>query len=284
MNTRFWLLCQKAQWPQCTKQMNTKFDVRYFLEHLSDMPDGYDEYCEWVRSSDCTLDDKRDVVYIAEKLIKAMIDKPYCKLPNLNDAGWDRLEELICIRELAVNELMQPTSLNHQRLNDLNGKLYQLTLKLHEKAKELWRTMSIGLQKSSLDKSKIYIDGYIDYAFEGIENGGPLVLDDDGWYGSDFSFMLWLESEMYQREGYISLHTHDIPPVDFERSEKQAMKDLCDFMDDGQSWAEGYLMLTAFEDICFCHAIHALATHYCYAVPDLLHMGNFEIHIKIECL
>lgn len=282
MNTQFWLLCHKAQWPQSNRQMDKEFDIRHYLEHHADMPDAYDEYSDWVRSPECTADDRRDVIYMIEKQIKAMIDRPYDRLPSLNDAGWDKLEDLICIRELAVNELMQLSPLNYQRLSDLNDRLYQLTLRLHKKAKELWRAMNRGLEESSLERSNIYIDGYIDYAFEEIEDGGVLSLDDDGWYGSDFSFMLWLESELYQRDGYKSLHAHDVPPVDFKRTEEQAMRDLSDFMDDGRSWAEGYLLRPAFENICFCHAIHALATHYCYAVPDLLHMSNFEMQLKIE--
>ena len=49
--------------------------------------------------------------------------------------------------------------------------------------------------------------------------------------------------------------------------------------DEIEDWAVGKLRQPAFRHIPICYAVHSIYDHLDYAIPDLLHMGKFQIKI-----
>lgn len=47
-------------------------------------------------------------------------------------------------------------------------------------------------------------------------------------------------------------------------------------LDDGTTWADGFLWNPEFEHICICHALHCLCCHAHYPIPDALRMTSFQ--------
>lgn len=60
------------------------------------------------------------------------------------------------------------------------------------------------------------------------------------------------------------------------------MRELTDTLDDGTSWAEGYLHNNAYDHLCICYAMHALHTHEPWCLPDILRMDDFTINVKLN--
>lgn len=94
--------------------------------------------------------------------------------------------------------------------------------------------------------------------------------------------MLWLLSEYQHQDYHCTDHLHDIVE-NFDEKENEAKKDLTNFLDDGKTWAEGrYMTKPEFGDICFCYLMHAVCTHFCYSLPDVMHMDNLVIRVHLE--
>ena len=101
-------------------------------------------------------------------------------------------------------------------------------------------------------------------------------------YWSDFPAMLFILFENYENTlepecascfaSYELFHKPDMDPKEFG---------LENFLDDGQSWAEGVFVREEFKDICICHAVHELCQHKMYSIPDLLRMNDFWCEVKV---
>lgn len=224
-------------------------------------------------------DMKRDIVYKTEKRIKALCgNEPFHRLRRLNEAEWDLLNTLINIREMALNELMVPTPYEVEVMRELNDKLLKITDELYDRAFRMWKTLNGSDLKPHL--YNYLLEGCIDFEWDGFDT--VRTLDTDGWYGSDFTYMLWLLSEYQHQDYHCTDHLHDIVE-NFGMAEEEAKKDLSDFLDDGKTWAEGsYMTKPEFDNICFCYLMHAVCTHFNYSLPDVMHMDNFVIRVHLE--
>ena len=222
---------------------------------------------------------KRDIVYKTEKRIKALCgNEPFHRLRRLNEAEWDLLNTLINIREMALNELMVPTPYEVEVMRELNDKLLKITDELYDRAFRMWKTLNGSDLKPHL--YNYLLEGCIDFEWDGFDT--VRTLDTDGWYGSDFTYMLWLLSEYQHQDYHCTDHLHDIVE-NFGMAEEEAKKDLSDFLDDGKTWAEGsYMTKPEFDNICFCYLMHAVCTHFNYSLPDVMHMDNFVIRVHLE--
>jgi hypothetical protein len=242
--------------------MKNKLDIRNYLGSLPD-----------------NNDTKRDIVYKTEKRIKALCgSEPFCRLPRLNEAEWELLTTLIGIREEAMNELLVPNSYEVEVMRKLNDKLFKITNELYARAFTMWKTLNNSELKPHL--YNYLLEGCIDFEWDGFDT--VRTLDNDGWYGSDFNYMLWLLSEYQHQDYHCTDHLHDIVE-NFGVTEEDAKKDLTNFLDDGKTWAEGrYMTKPEFGEVCFCYLMHAVCTHFHYSLPDVMHMDNFVIHVHLE--
>lgn len=60
------------------------------------------------------------------------------------------------------------------------------------------------------------------------------------------------------------------------------LRELTDTLDDGTSWAEGYLHNKAYDHLCICYAMHALHTHEPWCLPDILRMDDFTVNVELK--
>lgn len=242
--------------------MKNKLDIRNYLGSLPD-----------------NNDTKRDIVYKTEKRIKALCgNEPFHRLRRLNEAEWELLTTLINIREVALNELLVPTPYEVEVVRELNERLLKITDELYDRSLRMWKALNDSDLKPHL--YNYLLEGCIDFERDGFDT--VRTLDNDGWYGSDFTYMLWLLSEYQHQDYHCTDYLHDIVE-NFGVTEEEAKKDLSNFLDDGKTWAEGcYMTKPEFDDICFCYLMHAVCTHFNYSLPDVMHMDNFVIRVHLE--
>lgn len=70
--------------------------------------------------------------------------------------------------------------------------------------------------------------------------------------------------------------------ANFFGNEEDTLRELTDTLDDGTSWAEGYLHNKAYDHLCICYAMHALHTHEPWCLPDILRMDDFTLNVKLN--
>ena len=70
--------------------------------------------------------------------------------------------------------------------------------------------------------------------------------------------------------------------ANFFGNEEDTLRELTDTLDDGTSWAEGYLHNKAYDHLCICYAMHALHTHEPWCLPDILRMDDFTVSVELK--
>ena len=75
------------------------------------------------------------------------------------------------------------------------------------------------------------------------------------------------------------------PYWDASKGLKPTMSDkelgLENTLDDGTTWAEGWIRHPKLEHLCVCYATHALITHSGYSIPDFLRLNTFEVKVTV---
>ena len=247
-----------------------------------------DVYSEELRDYIYEVDNakRREVLLLVEKEIKRLNTKGANDfyLLSADDETIDKIEDLVNIRCFILNNMFQATDSEIKRFKTLNNLLYELTLKTYRRTANLYRT----LLKS--EKCEWFDD---DYCIEGtLRFGGyndetsVLQLEEDDFYGSDFAYMLDVvhvitdkgrhscEEIIQPFIHYNPEHTPNITDVEL---------DCYDDLDDGVTWAEGWLRHPKLDSICVCYAIHDICTHKPYSIPDLLRMNDFWCEVKLVC-
>lgn len=89
-----------------------------------------------------------------------------------------------------------------------------------------------------------------------------LKLDDDDYYGSNFTLMIKALTELYIVKGQEN--------IIYARDGKNNL-------DDGESWLEEPFCKwkDRLHDIIICYAVHDLTSHKSYSIPDLLRLNSF---------
>lgn len=192
------------------------------------------------------------------------------------------VEDLIMERSAIMNLLfgLHCSDEEVERLKQMNDHLFNLTKELHHKVADTYR-MLLSTQKDDSFIDDINIDGIIHYNCESGQD--YVMLEDDGYYGSNFSQMLAViaatENDKLMEIVSASCSWH--PDVHTpEMTDKQLGVE--DYLNDGQSWHEGFWDLPKVKDVVFCHAVHDICTHKNYSIPDLLRMNTFWSEVKIE--
>lgn len=216
-------------------------------------------------------DERRVFLLETERLIK-QIAGPASDDNNIGFCKWgneeiDSLRMLVSSRGFLLNLMMRPTPNEVRRLEVLNAELFRITKEMERQADCMGRMFAATRHKVD-DKQRYDIEGELKYEYN--EASGALVMPEDRYYGSDFSYMLNLQTYLLERSNEYKIIDRFCP---FDES-----------MDDGTTWAEGPLHRPAFSQICICHAVHAICTHMDYSIPDLLRMTSFvkQMHIWYE--
>lgn len=200
----------------------------------------------------------------------------------------ERVRQQLEQRRNLLNDMFLCTKEEVEDFKKTNDRLYTLTRKMHEKALGLYRAILQTGYDPEFDDD-IMVEGTLRYVYSSAYTSVLLTEEERRRiygrplepYGSNFLAMLEILSDYYEESipECASCHTS------FDLSHRPEMDakefGLEDFLDDGESWAEGPLCRKEFEDICICHAVHDLCDHKMYAIPDLLRMNDFWCEVKI---
>ena len=203
------------------------------------------------------------------------------KIRDLSPDQFDLLDSLLLLRGWALNSLFEVhcTDEEVRRFSAINDKLYAMTESMYERAQmvnELIKTMPLHEKDDDVE---------VEAKLKFWEDGAPSVLEieDDDFYGSDFTRMIVLRSiidsdyrsydEIERVAIYPKLVNGKLIPDDTE---------IKNDMDDGTTWAEAWLRHPKLDHLIVCHAVHDICTHKNYSIPDLLRMNTFEVSIDIK--
>ena len=161
------------------------------------------------------------------------------------------------------------------RMEQLNEYLLDMTNRMYARTAEMFRYM-MQMPRNPQDDI-IEIEGKLTFWSDTDE--AVLKLEDDDFYGSDFRRMIPIAD----------LSEYDMPVESCfaycdSNAEGKYDKELglVNELDDGDTWAEGWLRNPKIDHIVMCHAIHDLATHRAFSIPDVLRLNDFQIVIDTQ--
>lgn len=180
-----------------------------------------------------------------------------------------RIRRLLESRRQILNDMFLPTDENMRRFRAINNRLYTLTQQLHERFRVLETKMPTVMDCPDFDDD-FEIEGALCYVFN--DEDSVLKLEDDEYFGSDFTLMIKLIAELYN---------------DTANEIIEGVYTLSTPLDDGESWNEyPFRDKPEFDKIIICHAVHQLTNHQHYSIPDLLRLNDFwaEVHLTIQSI
>ena len=215
------------------------------------------------------LDITGDVLDYSSRRIRAL--SPY---------QFDLLDCLLLLRCWALNNLFDEhcTDEEVRRFAAINDKLYEMTEQMYERARmvnQLIKTMPLHEKDDDVDveaKLKFWEDGA----------SSILEIEDDAYYGSDFTRMIVLlaivdrDYKCYDEIGQVNLSPRLVD------GKVVSDDDIINDLDDGTTWAEAWLRHPKLDHLIVCHAVHDICTHKNYSIPDLLRMNTFEVSVDIK--
>ena len=200
---------------------------------------------------------------------------------RLTPGQFELLDALLDLRCWALNSMFEVHCSDEEvrRFTAINDNLYTMTENMYERARmvnELIKTMSLHKKDDDVE---------VEAKLKFWEDGAPSVLEieDDDFYGSDFTRMIVLLSlidsdyksydEIERVAIYPKLVNGKLIPDDTEINNR---------MDDGTTWAEVWLRHPKLDHLIVCHSVHDICTHKNYSIPDLLRMNTFEVSVDIK--
>lgn len=180
----------------------------------------------------------------------------------------DKVKTLLQQRRTILNQMFTATLAEIDRFKRVNEMLYDLTMQLFNRVKNLSRSCEKIADRAFDDDYEIF--GIIQVPVE-LESD-ILTLDNDDYYGSDFLFMnhiLYLINN--EKDNYIEWFNADAI-ADEE-------KPLCD---DGNYRNEyPFYGRRELEHIVICHAVHDMCNSEMYSIPDLLRINSYWAETKL---
>ncbi len=168
-----------------------------------------------------------------------------------------------------------------ERFERQNERLYSLTGDMFSRTGKLYRQMlSTPLDDKDDD---LTVEGSL--RFWGDSAQDVISLEDDDYYRSDFTKMI-IVNAMLQQDKFGFMEVMNCSPYwSASKDLKPTMSDkelgLENTLDDGTTWAEGWMRHPKLDHICVCYATHAFITHSGYSIPDFLRMNTFEVNVNV---
>ena len=252
--------------------------VNLFLSHHSINKTIMDLYAE----------DLTDYIYQeeVEAEIKKLMDeqeKGSLDLRHIGAAQIEKIQDLVNTRSLILNRMFQAAPQEIKRFEAVNELLDSLTKKMYHRMANLYRTLIDSPKDKSFDDDYV-VSGTLKYVYN--DEDSILILPEDGYYGSDFAYMI--ELIYYLFEDY----NGGVPEIEecscnYSPQNTSDMTDeqlqCVDVWDDGATWAEGHLRRPELKHIIVCHAVHDICTHKPYSIPDLLRLNDFLVEAHLIC-
>ena len=203
------------------------------------------------------------------------------KIRDLSPDQFDLLDSLLLLRGWALNSLFEVhcTDEEVRRFSAINDKLYAMTESMYERAQmvnELIKTMPLHEKDDDVE---------VEAKLKFWEDGAPSVLEieDDEFYGSDFTRMIVLLSLIdSDYKSYDEIERVAIYPKLVDGKLIPDNTEIKNDMDDGTTWAQAWLRHPKLDHLIVCHAVHDICSHKNYSIPDLLRMNTFEVSVDIK--
>lgn len=200
----------------------------------------------------------------------------------VNSGGNDKvkLRSFLVERKNLLDSMILWTPAEISRMKEVNGRLYDLTKKLHEKTYSLYNALLQTGYDPGFDDD-IMIEGRLTFKVDSWDDGGSVLsMAEDEEYGSDFRWMMGLiDCLSATKELYACARTFKSYNIN-DRPDMTAKEvGLDDDFDDGQSWDHGHH--SALNDICICHAIYNLIEINLFSYPDILRMNDFWCEVLV---
>ena len=222
-------------------------------------------------------DIEKDIIGIAGDVL----DYSLIIRKRLTPGQFEMLDALLDLRGWALNSLFDVHCSDEEvrRFTAINDKLYTMTESMYERARmvnELIKTMPLHEKDDDVE---------VEAKLKFWEDGAPSVLEieDDEFYGSDFTRMIVLRSIIdSDYKSYDKIERVAIYPKLVDGKLIPDDTEIKNDMDDGTTWAEAWLRHPKLDHLIVCHAVHDICTHKNYSIPDLLRMNTFEVSIDIK--
>ena len=200
---------------------------------------------------------------------------------RLTPGQFELLDDLLDLRCWALNSMFEVHCSDEEvrRFIAINDKLYTMTENMYERARmvnELIKTMSLHKKDDDVE---------VEAKLKFWEDGAPSVLEieDDDFYGSDFTRMIVLRSIIdSDYRSYDEIERVAIYPKLVNGKLISDDTEIKNDMDDGTTWAEVWLRHPKLDHLIVCHSVHDICTHKNYSIPDLLRMNTFEVSVDIK--
>ena len=223
------------------------------------------------------IDIEKDILGIAGDVL----DYSLIIRKRLSPGQFELLDSLLDLRCWALNSMFEVHCSDEEvrRFTDINDKLYTMTERMYERARmvnKLIKTMPLHEKDDDVE---------VEAKLRFWEDGAPSVLEieDDEFYGSDFTRMIVLLSLIdNDYRSYDEIERVAIYPKLAEGKLISDETEIKNDMDDGTTWAEAWLRHPKLDHLVICHAVHDICTHKNYSIPDLLRMNTFEVSVDIK--
>jgi len=256
-------------------------NVDELLKGLLDDDSTWEEMCDYIRSG-ISVDEMRYALLGVERMIKDIATdldggRRYF-FPLFSETETDLLEDLLGTRGMILNEMMKPkpTEEEVERLNYQNEKLLGLVEEARKHA-EILIHMFYSVPLNEEERTEYDLEKWLEFTWG--DTDAVIKMSNDDYYGSDFSYMMKLIDTIKSRT--ICLNNLLIECCGLPETMEDALKQNQETMEDGVTWADGYLHNDAFKDICICHPIHCLYSHLHYSIPDILRMNDFAYKVTL---
>ena len=221
-------------------------------------------------------DIEKDILEIAGDVL----DYSLIVRKRLTPFQFELLDALLDLRGWALNSLFEVHCSDEEvrRFTAINDKLYTMTESMYERARmvnDLIKTMPLHEKDDDVE---------VEAKLKFWEDGAPSVLEieDDAYYGSDFTRMIVLlaivdrDYKCYDEIGQVNLSPRLVD------GKVVSDDDIINDLDDGSTWAEAWLRHPKLNHLVICHAVHDICTHKNYSIPDLLRMNTFEVSVEMK--
>lgn len=168
------------------------------------------------------------------------------------------VESLLKRRCKLLNDAFQLTVENLERLRQINSQLANLTKRAYDRIGDV--DCYVDNYMMEYENEERELESWVRCIYCG--DNSVLKLDEDDYYCSNFTLMIKALTEFYIAK--------DQENIIYARLGKNNL-------DDGESWLEDPFCKwkDRLHDIIICYAVHDLASHKAYSIPDLLRLDSF---------
>ena len=199
------------------------------------------------------------------KIIVGLKKRDYIEIPKNSDC--EKVKQLLRLRCFCLDMLFRKDPEGIERFRKVNELLRELSDQMYRKGARIYRQYD----------DDFIVEGSLRFVYNGDKS--VLHLGDEGYYGSDFRYMMnvihdlsidepfWVDSFV---KNYCSSDSPKFSDMDLELSNGN----------DDYDWGELEIWIPELAGIKICKAVNEICVCNKYSVADLLRMNDFWCEVK----